>query len=51
MKIIIPVKIKWNKDFLSALEEILVKSSDYERKKIEQFNSQSTIGIVGGVFS
>ena len=51
MKIIIPVKIKWNKDFLSALEEILVKSSDYERKKIEQFNSQSTIGIVGGIFS
>ena len=51
MKIIIPVKIKWNKDFLSALEEILVKSSDYERKKIEQFNSQSTIGIVGSVFS
>jgi hypothetical protein len=51
MKITIPVKIKWNKDFLSALEEILVKSSDYERKNSAQFYSQSTIGIVGGVFS
>jgi hypothetical protein len=52
MKVIIPLKIKWNKDFISALEEILIKSSDYERqKKIEHFYSQSTIGMIGGVFS